>query len=75
MVAWVLSAAIYGLLGAVCAQLTLGWAIGTFLSVHTVLVAAVAFFGFIARYVTFCDAIQAGHPPTKTAFSANVEPT
>lgn len=52
-VAWIASAGLYALLGGVCAQLTLGWAVGTFLGVHLMLVGAVAFFTYIAKYVTF----------------------
>ena len=52
-VAWVFSAALYAALGSVCAQLTPGRAIVTFLSINAVLVGVLAFFTYIARYITF----------------------
>ena len=52
-VAWGFSAALYAALGAVCALLTFGWALGTFLSINAFLVGAVAFFTYISRYITF----------------------
>ena len=52
LAAWALSGALYALLGGVCAQLTPGWAVGTYLGVHAFLLAAVAFLTYIAQYVT-----------------------
>jgi hypothetical protein len=52
-VAWVFSAALYAVLGSVCALLTPGRAIVTFLSINAVLIGVVAFFTYIARYITF----------------------
>jgi uncharacterized membrane protein (Fun14 family) len=50
---WGFSAALYSALGAACALLTVGWAVGTFLSIHAFLVGAVAFFTYVSRYITF----------------------
>ena len=50
---WGFSAGAYAILGGVCAQLTLGWAAGTFLTIHSFLLGAVAFFSYISTYVTF----------------------
>jgi hypothetical protein len=52
LLAWASSAFVYVLLGGVCAQLTAGWAVGTYLSVHGFMLAAVAFLTYIAPYVT-----------------------
>lgn len=52
-VAWIPSALLYAALGSVCALLTPGRAIGTFLSVNAVVVGAVAFFTYISRYISF----------------------
>jgi len=52
LLAWASSAFVYALLGGVCAQLTAGWAVGTYLSVHSFMLAAVAFLSYIAPYVT-----------------------
>lgn len=52
LAAWALSGTVYSLVGAVCAQLTPGWAVGTYLGVHGFMLAAVAFLTFISRYVT-----------------------
>lgn len=51
--AWAMGAGVYAILGAVCAQLTLGWAVGTFLTVHAFLLGAQAFFSYISIYVSF----------------------
>jgi hypothetical protein len=53
ILAWGLSLGVYAILGGVCAQLTLGWAAGTFFSFHIVLLGAVAFFSYITPYVSF----------------------
>jgi len=52
LAAWAYSAAVYALLGGVCAQLTPGWGVGTFLGLHVFMLAAVAFLTYIAQYVT-----------------------
>lgn len=52
-VAWGFSTALYAALGAACALLSVGWSVGTFLSIHALLLGMVAFFTYIARYVTF----------------------
>jgi hypothetical protein len=53
LLAWGFSAGAYAILGGVCAQLTLGWAAGTFLTIHFILLGTVAFFSYISSYVTF----------------------
>ncbi len=50
---WGFGAVVYAILGGVCAQWTLGWAAGTFLTIHVFLLGAVAFFSYISSYVTF----------------------
>jgi hypothetical protein len=52
LVAWAFSGVVYAVVGAVCAQLTPGWAVGTYLGVHGFLLAAGAFLTFISKYVT-----------------------
>lgn len=53
LAAWLFSAGVYAALGAVCAQLTPGWGVGVFLGMHALLLGAVTFFTYIAKYVTF----------------------
>ena len=52
LAAWGFSGAVFALVGGVCAQLTPGWAAGTYLGVHGFILAAVAFLSYISQYVT-----------------------
>ncbi len=49
---WGFSGVVFALVGGVCAQLTPGWAAGTYLGVHGFILAAVAFLSYISQYVT-----------------------
>jgi hypothetical protein len=52
LAAWAISGAVFGLVGGVCAQLTPGWAAGTYLGFHGFVLAAVVFLTYISQYVT-----------------------